>query len=128
MRVNFSFFHTVLSPFQLYSCQMQGLGRLPTVRKLRKFTVTLFWQKFRESNVFTKEIARVNLTKYFLVRHCVHSTVWKNEKFTLTQNFSRQINYLVILLVKPLLSRNFCQKRVSFNFRNFHTTVCPSFR
>ena len=26
------------------------------------------WQKFRESNVFTKEIARVNLTKYFLVR------------------------------------------------------------
>ena len=27
-----------------------------TVRKLRKFTLTLFWQKFRESNVFTKEV------------------------------------------------------------------------
>ena len=48
-------------------------------------------------------------------------TVWKNEKFTLTQKFSRQISYLVILLVKSLLSRNFCQKRVRVNFRNFHT-------
>ena len=51
-------------------------------------------------------------------------TVWKNAKFTLTQNFSRQINYLVILLVKSLLSRNFCQKRVRVNFRNFHTVLC----
>ena len=24
--------------------------------KLRKFTLTLFWQKFRETNIFTKEI------------------------------------------------------------------------
>ena len=39
----------------------------------------------------------------------VHSTVWKNDKFTLaralTEKFFRQINYLVIYLV--LLSRNF---------------------
>ena len=49
--------------------------------------------------------------------------VWKNEKFTLTQKFSRQISYLVILLVKSLLSRNFCQKRVRVNFRNFHTVI-----
>ena len=33
----------------------------------------------------------------------------------------RQITYLVISLVKILLSRNFCQKRVRVNFRNFHT-------
>ena len=26
-----------------------------TLWKLRKFTLTLFWQKFRQSNVFTKE-------------------------------------------------------------------------
>ena len=33
----------------------------------------------------------------------------------------RQINYLVISLVKALLSRNFCQKSVRVNFCNFHT-------
>ena len=37
----------------------------------------------------------------------------------------RQINYLVISLVKPLLSRNFCKKSVRENFCNFHTvSVC----
>ena len=35
----------------------------------------------------------------------------------------REINCLVISLVKPLLSRNFRQKSVTVNFRNFHT-VC----
>ena len=29
-----------------------------TVWKLRKFTLTHFWQKFRESNTFTKEITK----------------------------------------------------------------------
>ena len=29
-----------------------------TVWKLRKFTVTLFWQRFRESNGFTREITK----------------------------------------------------------------------
>ena len=33
----------------------------------------------------------------------------------------RQINYLVISLVKPILSRTFFQKCVKVNFRNFHT-------
>ena len=47
--------------------------------------------------------------------------MWKNEKFTLTEKIIRQINYLVISLVKPLLSRKFCQKCVRVNFRNFHT-------
>ena len=35
------------------------------VWKLMRFSLTFFWQKFRENNVFTKEITRVNLTKYF---------------------------------------------------------------
>ena len=62
-----------------------------TVWKLRKFTFTLFWQKFRETNVFTKEIDKylVNLTKHFL-RHSD-----KNKKSTLTEKISRQINYLL---------------------------------
>ena len=68
--------------------------------------------------------------------HLFHSSlVWKLRKFTVTQcrktrnslslleNFFRQINYLVISLVKPLLSRNFCEKSVRENFCNFHTVV-----
>ena len=47
----------------------------------------------------------------------------KNEKFTDTHEKFRQINSLVFSLVKTLLSRNFCQKSVTVNFRNFHT-VC----
>ena len=42
-------------------------------------------------------------------------------KFSLTEKKIRQINFLVISLVKLLLSRNFCQKSVRENFRNFHT-------
>ena len=37
-------------------------------------------------------------------------TLWKLRKFTLTEKLSRQITYLVISLLKLLLSRNFCQK------------------
>ena len=53
-----------------------------------------------------------------------HCTVWKNEKFGLTgltEKIFRQINSLVICLVKPLLSRNFCRKNVRLKFHNFHT-------
>ena len=35
-----------------------------TVWRLRKFTLKLFWQKFREINGFTKEII-VDFTKFF---------------------------------------------------------------
>ena len=49
-------------------------------------------------------------------------TLWKLQKFTVTKkNFVKLTTYLVISLVKMLLSRNFCQKRVTVNFRNFHT-------
>ena len=42
---------------------------LTTVWKLRKFTFTLFWQKFRESNVFAKEITKEMIWRnIFLVR------------------------------------------------------------
>ena len=55
---------------------------------------------------------------------CWVATLWKNEKFSLTKNIVRQINSLVTYLVKPLLSRNFCQKCVRENSRNFHTVSC----
>ena len=41
--------------------------------------------------------------------------------FTVNQKKFRQINSLVFSLVNTLLSRNFCQKSVTVNFRNFHT-------
>ena len=59
------------------------------------------------------------------LKYGVCVTVWKNEKFTLTEKIFRQINYLVILLVKTLFSRNFCQKSVRVNFCKFHS-VCAS--
>jgi len=43
-------------------------------------------------------------------------------KFTLTKKIFRQINSLACSLVK-LFSRNFWQKSVRVNFRNFHTVV-----
>ena len=39
----------------------------------------------------------------------------------------RQINYLVTYLVKPLISRNFCQKCVRKNSRNFHIHTLTQF-
>ena len=41
--------------------------------------------------------------------------MWKNEKNCLTKWIFRQINSLVIHLVKTLLSRNFCQNCVRLN-------------
>ena len=56
-------------------------------------------------------------TFFWIWSHCA-------ERFTLTEVFFRKINYLVISLLKPLLSRNFCQKFVS-KFPEFpHCAVC----
>ena len=52
-------------------------------------------------------------------------TLWKNEKITLIKDFFRQINSIVIYLVYALPSRNFYQKSVRANVRNFHAhTLC----
>ena len=47
-------------------------------------------------------------------------SVWKNVKFSHQFFFFREIGSLVISFVKVLLSRNFCQKCVLLNSRNFH--------
>ena len=59
-------------------------------------------------------------SKIVVFPHSQH-TVWKNDKFSLTEKNFRETNSLVISLVKLLLSRNFVQKSVRENFRNFHT-------
>jgi len=61
------------------------------------------------------------ISLYKEVRRCSH--LWKNEKFTVTKKIFRQINSVVFSLVKTVLSRNFCQKSVTVNFRNFHTVL-----
>ena len=40
-----------------------------------------------------------------------------------TEFFFRQLNSSDFFLVKPLLSRKFCQKSVRENFYNFHSVV-----
>ena len=60
---------------------------------------------------------RRNLLSHIFSKTFVKVTVLLKK---LTLKIFRQINSLVTYLVKPLLSRNFCQNRVRVNFRNFH--------
>ena len=57
------------------------------------------------------------------VSHCGKTRNSLSPKF-----FFRQINSLVTYLVKPLLSRNFWQKCVRENSRNFHTVTVWKFK
>ena len=50
-------------------------------------------------------------------RFSTQCIVWKNGKFTVTEKFFRQINFLVTSLV----SRNFCQNKLRVNFHIFLT-------
>ena len=107
-RCQHSFEGTSWKWFQIHVKNWVRLFTLHSVEITESYChATVFSQIFRQINV---------LLKNFTVN-------WFDEKFTLTQNFFRQINYLVILLVKSLFSRNFCQKRVTVNFRNFHTVL-----
>ena len=61
-------------------------------------------------------------TEIFTLIFLVLDTVWKNEKFTLTEKIFREINQVSMYFrVKILLSWNFCQKSVRVNLCNFHT-------
>ena len=85
------------------------------------FSSNKFRVKFLEMKKLSSRNISLFLWKNFVKPQILH-TLWINEKFTLTENFFA-IKYLVILLVKPLLSRNFCWKRVRVNFRHFHTVL-----
>ena len=79
--------------------------------KLQKFSLTLFSQKFHASNG-----SKVDLLKKLLKS-------WFDELFFQWEKSFRfsTLCSVVISLVKPLLSRNFCEKSVRENFCNFHT-------
>ena len=92
----------------------------------------LFLKNFVKSHLIFINILHVKLFHEFLFKWewnscfpklCVHCSLWKLRKFTLTEKFHR-INYLVISLVKTLLSRIFFQKCVRLNRSNFHTVQC----
>ena len=76
------------------------------------FTTKIFYQKFRQINVLLKKNFTINWSDGKIICLAVN--------FSFTENKFRQINYLVILLLKPLISRNFCEKSVKENFCNFH--------
>ena len=100
-----------------------------------RVNVSLFYSVFRQ----TVKIECICMLFHEIfaeqMKYC--STEWKkNDKFSFTEKKFRQIKYLVIPLVKPLLSRInylvifivkllfsriFCQKSMRVNFRNFHT-------
>ena len=73
---------------------------------------------FRKSVTFTKFLSKMHESEF------PTSSVWKNVKFSLTAEKFRQSNSLVTYLVKPLIWRNFCQKSVKENLRNFHSALC----
>ena len=51
---------------------------------------------------------KFDFTKKLEWQENYYCTVWKNEKFTVTEKKFRQINSLVTSLVEKLFSRNFC--------------------
>ena len=65
--------------------------------------------------VFTKEIVKSFIFFTLNYADATMSQVWKNKKLFLTEKIFREINSLVTSLVKTLVSRNFCQKRVREN-------------
>ena len=64
--------------------------------------------KFFRESTFTINISKAPVLTEFSSFFCqiemnAHATVWKNEKFTLTQNFFRQINYLFSNFVSKIV-------------------------
>ena len=99
-----------------------------TLWKLRKFSLTFFWQKFRETNGFTKEITKELISRnIFSVRenfrnfHTVMGHYVVKREIHCHAIFFSSNQLRVKFFSKKLISRNFCEKMVAVNFRNFHT-------
>ena len=77
-----------------------------------------FWQNIRESNFLLKNFWWRKISCFSTLHTVKIAEIYSNRKKY------RQINYVEISLAKMLFSRNFCQKSVKVNFRNFHTALC----
>ena len=73
------------------------------------------------SRNFCQKWARENFRNFHNVVVEITETQCGKMKNLLSPKKIRQTNSLVFSLVKTLLSRNFCQRSVTVNFRNFHT-------
>ena len=78
--------------------------------------------------VFSKCVTLTKLSLKNWEMNNSHNTAHlrKNDKLSLTEKIFREINSLVTSLVKPLVSRNFCQKvreRISVHMYIISTTV-----
>ena len=69
-----------------------------TVWKLRKFSLTLFWQKFRESNVFTKEL----------------KLIWRNILSVIWERISHFFNTVVKLSLEKYIVKSIWRMNVDF--------------
>ena len=78
----------------------------------RNFNVFTPFVRNLDQSVIIAEFLETNISSCFDEFFCNWDTVWKNDKFSLTKKIFRQINSLVLYLVKPLISRNVCQKRI----------------
>ena len=92
---------------------------LHTVNNLISRNIFYAKVKLLLSRNFCHKCVRVNSSNFPYCAVAVY-TMWKKNLLSLKKMF-RQINCLVILLVKTLLSWNFCQKSVRVNC--FHTVV-----
>ena len=89
----------------------------------QKFFVKMRFVYFHSIACFLQfhEFFPYEMCEIFILSRNVFHTVWKLREFSLTKKKFRQINSLATYLVKSLLSRNFCQKCLRENSRNFHT-------
>ena len=95
-------------------------------------TTSLFEESTYFVNLISNTIQKfgeiVDFT-WFLVWNChacmqyFFDTVWKNEKFTVTQIFFPSNQFIVKFFSKTLIWRNFCEKTVALKFRNFHSVI-----
>ena len=109
--MNFSVFHT--------------LCRRYTERKLRKLSlIHLLCKNLVKSTLLLSCIIRYfHENSFKRVNFSTLHSVEKRGILSHWKNF-REINSVVTLLEKQLLSQNFCQKNVRENFRNFYTVHC----
>ena len=113
--------------------QWERISRFSTLCVVKSFVYSqVKCKNFRENNFCSKRftmklISRNNfqVIQKFRKLHTVLHSVEKREILSHWKKI-RQINYLVISLVKPLLSRNFCERIVRENLRNFNTVSSSS--
>ena len=121
---------------KLWYCTMWKLLKFTLTQKFRESSIYFIPNKFIKSwcetkNVLLKNYLRVDFTKKnfgerkFIVfphytAHCENCRNLLSPK----KNIVKLTIHVEISLTKKLLSRNFCQKSVKVNFRNFHTALC----